>query len=226
MSNRSLHDEVVGRIRDMIIEGEILAGAHVPERIICEKLGISRTPLREAYKVLAAEGVLTLLPNRGAVVTQLTQQDVDDILRMIGLIEGTAAERACGLISAAEIHAIEDLHNQMIEYFEQRAISDYFKINQRIHAAIVAAAQSPQMQLTHSALSKRVQRYRFAGNAESARWSRAVREHEQILITLKDRDGALLNAMLQAHLRNGWKIVRERNRDELAEANGEIRLVS
>lgn len=226
MRNRSLHDEVVGRIRDMIVEGEILAGAHVPERIICEKLGISRTPLREAYKVLAAEGLLTLLPNRGAVVTQLTLGDVEDILEMIGLIEGLAAERACARITQPEIDVIAALHVRMTGHYQRRELSEYFKVNQAIHDAIVAAADSPQMLHTHRALAVRVQRYRFAGNAESSRWARAVREHDQILATLKDRDGTLLNAVLQAHLRNGWKIVRERNRDELAPSIGDLRAVS
>ncbi len=212
----SLHEEVVGRIRDMIVEGELLAGSHVTERAICEKLGISRTPLREAYKVLAAEGLLTLLPNRGVVVSRLTQQDVEDILEMIALLEGMAVDRLCARASEDEIAAIERLHGEMVEHFRRGERLEYFKANQAVHEAIVAAARSPQLAKVHRGLGARVRRFRFAGNVDPARWERAVREHEQILLAIKDRDAHLLQALIRTHLRNGWKIVRRQNRDELA----------
>jgi DNA-binding GntR family transcriptional regulator len=214
-SRHPIHEEVVGCIRDMIVEGELLAGTHVPERTICEKLGISRTPLREAYKVLASEGLLTLLPNRGAVVTRLSMQDVEDILGMLGVLEGLAAERACARITDAEIEDIEALHRRMVGHYERGELSDYFKSNQAVHDAIVAAAGSLPLLQTHRGLAARVRRFRFAGNVETNRWERAVREHEAILMALKDRDTQVLTAMLRAHLRNGWRIVRQRNRDEL-----------
>lgn len=219
---RSLHDEVVERVRDMIVEGEILAGSHVPERIICEKLGISRTPLREAYKVLASEGLLTLLPNRGAVVTRLSAQDVEDILEMIAVIEGLAAERACLRASDSEIDVISDLHQRMVAYYSRGELSEYFKANQTIHEALVAAAGSPQILNTHRNLTSRIRRFRFAGNVVADRWERAVREHEAILMALQDRDASLLRELLRAHLRNGWKVVRQRNRSEFIDPDDQL----
>ncbi|MBT3307663.1 MAG: GntR family transcriptional regulator, partial [Alphaproteobacteria bacterium] len=91
----SLHDGVVDAVRTMIFDGELIGGQRVPEKLICETLSISRTPLREALKVLASEGLLVLLPNRGARISRLTTADVDDMFPVMGALEALAGELAC-----------------------------------------------------------------------------------------------------------------------------------
>src|SRR5579859_6019449 len=109
----SLHDEILSRLRDHIVEGNIPDGGRVPERQLCEMLGISRTPLREALKVLAAEGLIELLPNRGARVRQLSERDLAELFDVMGGLEALAGRLACETISDAEIAEIERLHYEM-----------------------------------------------------------------------------------------------------------------
>src|SRR5919202_3288251 len=98
----SLHERLVGALRDLIIEGELEAGARVPERLLCERFGVSRTPLREALKALASEGLVELLPNRGARVTRLTPEDVEDMFQVMGALEALSGTLACGRITEPE----------------------------------------------------------------------------------------------------------------------------
>jgi len=105
----SLHGEILLRLRDYVVEGSIPDGARVPERQLCEMFGISRTPLREALKVLAAEGLIELLPNRGARVRQLSQRDLEELFDVMAGLESLAGRLACEPITDDEIVAIKQL---------------------------------------------------------------------------------------------------------------------
>lgn len=215
LAGNSLHDFVVAEVRDMIVEGELAGGSHVPERAICERLKISRTPLREAYKVLASEGLLTLERNRGAIVTRLSLQDVEDAMEVLAALEALAAEHLCARISEAKIQEISDIHHKMVAHYQAGERLDYFKANQMIHQAIVDNAGNQTLAQTHRQIGNKLRRFRFAGNQEPSRWDRAVREHEHILQCIQDKDGSLLAQLLRRHIRNGWEVVKDRFRDEL-----------
>src|ERR1700745_4446213 len=126
----SLHDEILTRLRDHIVEGNIPDGSRVPERQLCEMLKISRTPLREALKVLASEGVVELLPNRGARVRQLSEQDIAELFDIMGGLEGLAGRLACENITDSEIAEIERLHYEMYGFYLHRDMHNYFHVNQ------------------------------------------------------------------------------------------------
>ena len=140
--DQSLHDEILTRLRDHIVEGNLPDGSRVPERQLCEMLGISRTPLREALKVLAAEGLVELLPNRGARVRQLSEQDLAELFDIMGGLEGLAGRLACENISDAEIAEIERLHYEMYGFYLHRDMHGYFRVNQLIHQKIVEASRN------------------------------------------------------------------------------------
>src|SRR5580693_1274118 len=135
----SLHDEILTRLRDHIVEGNLADGERVPERELCEMLGISRTPLREALKVLAAEGLLDLLPNRGARVRALSTRDLTELFDVMGGLEALAGRLACENITEEEIDEIERLHYEMYGCYLRRDLHGYFQFNQSIHQKIVAA---------------------------------------------------------------------------------------
>src|SRR5689334_25334421 len=115
-----LHEEVVARVRTMLLEGEITPGARIPERELCEQLKISRTPLREALKVLAAEGLVLLLPNRGSRAAKLTQKDVSELFEVCEALEAAAGELACPRITDQQIAEIAALQADMIEHYRAR----------------------------------------------------------------------------------------------------------
>ena len=200
----SLHDETLSRLRDHIVEGNIPDGGRVPERQLCEMLGISRTPLREALKVLAAEGLVELLPNRGARVRQLSEHALAELFDVMGGLEALAGRLACEHITDAEIAEIERLHYEMYGYYLHCDMHGYFRINQLIHQKIVEASRNATLQGAYASFAGRIRRIRYSANfaRKRERWGEAMREHETILEALRRRAGSELSDLLFIHLRN------------------------
>ncbi|MDT4740678.1 GntR family transcriptional regulator [Bradyrhizobium sp. WYCCWR 12699] len=200
----SLHGEILLRLRDYVVEGNIPEGARVPERQLCEMLGISRTPLREALKVLAAEGLIELLPNRGARVRQLSQRDIEELFDVMAGLESLAGRLACEAITDAEIVAVEQLHYEMYGHYLHRDMHGYFQTNQRIHESIVAAARNETLKTAYANFAGRIRRVRYSANfaRKRQRWAEAMREHEAILDALRRRAASELSDILFQHLRN------------------------
>jgi DNA-binding GntR family transcriptional regulator len=167
-------------------------------------LKVSRTPLREALKVLAAEGLVDLLPNRGARVRPLNADDISELFDLMGGLEGLAGRLACERISAEGIAKIEQLHHDMYGFYMRQDMQGYFRVNQLIHRAIVEAAANAALLSTYESLAGRIRRVRFSANfaRKRERWSEAMREHETILDALRRRAASELNDILFQHLRN------------------------
>ncbi|WP_395691184.1 GntR family transcriptional regulator [Piscinibacter sp.] len=195
-----LHQEVAVRLRQRIVEGQLAPGAKLNERELAQALNVSRTPLREAIKMLAAEGLVELLPNRGAVVAQMSEQDVIDTFEVIAGLEGQSGELAAQRISEAELAEIRALHFEMMAAWTRRDLSAYYAINARIHGAINSAARNPVLAATYAQVNARLQALRFRSNFDEAKWKRAVKEHERMVELLAARDAAGLRALLIAHL--------------------------
>ncbi len=208
IERQSLHEAVTGRIRDMIVEGAYPPGSRLPERVLCETLGISRTPLREALKVLASEGLLEIAPNRGARVAGLTADDVDELFPVMGALEALAGELACARITETELAEIRALHYQMVLHHARGERPDYFGLNQKIHENIQEAARNPTLTAAYNNLSGRIRRARYTANISADRWAQAVAEHEEMLEALADRDGSRLAEILKRHLHNKCETVK------------------
>ncbi len=195
-----LHQEVAVRLRQRIVEGQLAPGAKLNERELAQALNVSRTPLREAIKMLAAEGLVELLPNRGAVVAQMSEQDVIDTFEVIAGLEGQSGELAAQRISEAELAEIRALHFEMMAAWTRRDLPTYYRINAQIHTLINAAARNPVLAQTWRNVNARLQALRFRSNFDEAKWKRAVKEHERMVELLAARDAAGLRALLIAHL--------------------------
>ena len=209
IARASLHDQLVARLRDMIVEGELTPGERVPERVLCTRFGVSRTPLREALKVLASEGLLDLLPNRGATVSRLTVDDLDEMFPVMGALEALAGELACDRVTDEEIAEIRALHYQMVLHHARRELAPYFRLNQAIHERILNAAHNETLARMYRGLAGRVRRARYLANMSASRWAHAVEEHEAILDALARRDGQRLSHILKQHLKNKCETVKE-----------------
>jgi DNA-binding GntR family transcriptional regulator len=197
-----LHEEVVGRIRAILLDGEIPPGARIPERDLCDRLQISRTPLREALKVLAAEGLVQLLPNRGSRAAKLTDKDMRDLFEVCQGLEALAGELACERISDSEIAEIAAAHAAMVQHHREDDLIKYYRCNRVIHEAIVAAAGNPVLTGLYTSVTARIRRARYVTPMTTQRWALAVQEHEAILNALQRRDGPGLSHILRAHLRH------------------------
>lgn len=200
MSHLALHEQVSARLRTMLVEGRIAPGAKLNERELSEQLQVSRTPLREAIKLLAAEGLVDLLPNRGAVAVKLTEADVMHSFELLAELEGLSGALAAERIAEAEIAELRALHFEMMACHARRDLSGYYRLNARIHSAINEAAGNPVLAQTYRAINARVQSLRFRTNQDEAKWARALAEHQQMIEALAARDGARLREVLIQHV--------------------------
>jgi DNA-binding GntR family transcriptional regulator len=204
----SLHADLVGQLRDFLVEGHLAPGGRVPERELCERFSVSRTPLREALKVLAAEGLIELLPNRGARVRQFSEADIRHLFEVIAGLDFAAGRLACARISDADIAAIEALHLEMYTYYLRRELHDYFRVNQQIHQAIVNAAGNPVLSANYANLNAVLRRLRYSANlVRRDRLSDAMREHEQMVDALRRRAGEELSLIMFEHMRRKCEAV-------------------
>src|SRR5436190_519581 len=202
ISRAALHEQVADRLRSMLIEGRIAPGAKLNERELCEQLRVSRTPLREAIKLLAAEGLVDLLPNRGAVAVKLTEADVVNTFELLAGLEGMSGELAAQRITDAELAELRALHYEMLACHARNDLSGYYRLNAQIHTAINQAARNPVLCKTYQGINARVQSLRFRTNQDGAKWKQAVKEHERMVEALDARDAAAMRAVLIEHLQH------------------------
>ena len=213
----SLHADLVSRLRDFIVEGHLTAGVRVPERELCERFNVSRTPLREALKVLAAEGLIELLPNRGARVRQFSEADIRNLFQVISGLDFVAGRMVCSRITDEEIAEIERLHLEMYTHYLRHELADYFRLNQQIHQAIVEAAGNPVLSANYANLNAVVRRLRYCANlVRRDRLGDAMREHERIVDALRRRAGEELGMLMFEHMQRKADAVCEYLAEQIA----------
>jgi DNA-binding GntR family transcriptional regulator len=214
----ALHEQVAQRLRQMLVEGGIPPGAKLNERELAELLQVSRTPLREAIKMLAAEGLVELVPNRGAIALALGEADVLNTFEVMAGLEAQSGELAAERITDAELAEIQAMHFEMLAAYTRQDLSAYYSINNRIHRAINAAAKNPVLSAVYEQVNARLQALRFRSNQDGEKWKRAVKEHETMIEALAARDPAAMRAVLLTHLRNKRDVVLEQLRDSAQQA--------
>ena len=205
----TLHEVVVSRLRDMIIEGQLPAGNRIHEGELCQHLGISRTPLREALKVLAMEGLVDLTPGRGATVRRLTAKDIQDMLSVLSALERLAGTLTCQQATDEDIQEIRRLHDEMLSFYAAGDSLPYFKRNQQIHTRLIELSGNESLAFVHDLLQTRLKRIRYIGDRKPDTWSAAVADHEEIIAALEARDGEKLSAVLVEHLSSTWERVKD-----------------
>jgi len=196
-------------LHTMLVGGELHPGDKINERALCDRFGVSRTPLREALKVLASEGLVILAPNRGARVAQITRQEVDELFPILGALEALAGELACIKITDAEIDAIRSMHEAMLRHYERGEAPEYLKLNRAIHDAIFSAAHNSELTQLYHSLLVRTHSVRFIARKSPARWKEAVDDHIHIMAALTARHGNLLGTLLKDHLKHKAEMVHE-----------------
>ena len=207
ITRRPLHEEATDCLRDLIVQGRLAPGTRLNERLLTAQLGVSRTPLREAFKVLATEGMVDLLPNRGAIVSQMDPVRLSETLGVMGALEALAGELACLNATESQINEIRALHYEMLAYHARGDLAGYFKFNQAIHLKIVKYSGNAVLFNTYRQMNGNVRRARYMANLSKERWDAAVREHEEILAALAARDVKRIKALLADHLAHKQKSV-------------------
>jgi DNA-binding GntR family transcriptional regulator len=204
----TLHDQIVSRVRDLILQGTLVPGSRIVEGTLGRELGVSRTPLREALKTLAGEGLIDFAPGRGAVVHAISARQAQDILEVLTGLEAVAGRHAAVRATDAEISELRRMHNEMVACFDRRDRLAYYKINFEIHARIGELSHNPELIALHRQYSARVKRLRFSGSATVEKWQAAIAEHEAMIVALEARDANALADVLRDHMRLIWERLR------------------
>lgn len=211
----SLHDEVAARLRERIFSGGLLPGSFLDESALAEQMNISRTPLREALKVLTAEGLVRHEPRRGCFVNQVTEQDLDDIFPVLTMLEGRCAFEAAQHASDADLQALEALHERLARHANARRITDYYAANYAIHEAIITLAGNRWLAQVIGDLRKIVKLARLQQLHAPGRLEESLAEHQAVFAALKARDAAAADAAMRVHLERQREALRALARNRL-----------
>jgi DNA-binding GntR family transcriptional regulator len=192
--------QVASTLREQIFSGELAAGVFLDESGLCEKLSISRTPLREALKVLAFEGLVRHEPRQGCFVNQVTEKDLDDIFPVIAMLEGRCAFEAAKNATDADLAALDILHQRLVGHAEAKRIADYYHVNYAIHEAIITLANNRWLAQVIGDLRKILKLARLQQLHAPGRLEQSLNEHLQIFEALKARDAEGAETAMRTHL--------------------------
>jgi DNA-binding GntR family transcriptional regulator len=209
MPRTALHEQAADRLRTLIVRGELRPGQPLGEADLSDALGISRTPLREALKQLAIEGLVELRLNRSAMVAPFRREELIELFEAVAGIERCAAELAAMRMEPRDVERLEALQDKIELHHGRGELRDYFETNQQIHSAIVEFARNAVLKSTHDVLLARAERARFFALSILGRWDESVREHQEILTALKGGDASRAGQLLGHHVRRTGEIVAE-----------------
>ena len=210
----SLHDEVAAKLRERIFAGELAPGSFIDEPTLCSELEISRTPLREALKVLTAEGLLRHEPRRGCFVSQITERDLDEIFPVIALLEGRCAFEAANNATDADLAALDQLHERLQRSARAKRINEYYETNFAIHEAIILLANNRWLAQVIGDLRKIVKLARLQQLHAPGRLEQSLSEHMAVYAALKAHDAEGAEAAMRTHLTRQRVALRELARNQ------------
>ncbi|MEO7392810.1 MAG: GntR family transcriptional regulator [Ramlibacter sp.] len=201
LSPRALYQEVAELLRQRIFSRQLEPGAWIDELKIAEECGISRTPLREALKVLAAEGLVTMKVRRGAYVTEVSEKDLSDVYHLLSLLESDAAGVVTERASDAQIAELQGLHKQLEAAVNNR--DKFFAINERFHMRLLAIAGNRWRDQMVADLRKVMKLNRHNSLLKSGRVEESLKEHRAIMTALARRDATAAVRRMQEHFSKG-----------------------
>ncbi|MEO0829898.1 MAG: GntR family transcriptional regulator [Pseudomonadota bacterium] len=197
------------QLRELIVRGELQPGQHVVERKLCAELNVSRTPMREALKLLRQDGLVEIFRNRGARVTPYTAEDAANLFEVISGLESQAAARAAKRITEAELSDLLHQHDEMARHHANKDLDGYFAINSAIHDEVVRIADNPVLSASRSRLMMLAHRGRYMAIFNHDRWDQSVAEHEALMTALETRNAEAARDVWEKHLLNTGLSVRD-----------------
>jgi len=203
LNPRPLYEEVAERLRTSIFSHEFAPGDWVDEQALAIQYGISRTPMREAIKVLASEGLITMKMRRGAYVTEVSKSDLSQIFTVLALLEGQACREVAKIATEKELDDLDSLHLKLERSAADRDLDLFFAINQQFHDKIQEICANPWMQRVILDLRKVLKLQRRDSLCKRGRLESSLLEHRKILSALLARDADLAEKLMKEHLLQG-----------------------
>lgn len=217
----SLHEEVASRLRSMIFERRLEPGQWIDEQALAREWAISRTPVREALKVLVAEGLVTLLPRRGCVVAEVSEEDAAQLFPVMALLEGRCAREAALQASEAERGELLRLHDELERHAEARDLEAYYRANHRFHCLVQSAAHNPWLARSTDQLRVFMRLLRGRQLKRPGRIEASIAEHRALIEALVRRDGEAAERVMHAHLMAQLAALQALRAGERAAAQGD-----
>ena len=220
MSDATLPDKIAHRLRRDILTGKLPPGAPIKERDNAAEMGVSRTPMREAIRILSKEGLVSLRPARSPVVAQPPMKEVIDAVQVLTALELLSGELACRNATEEQIDGIASLQEHMAEAYDRVDTLDLFDIDMGFHQAIALASNNQSLAETHGAYLRRLWRVRYLSASQKKSRERVLRQHLGIVEGLRARDPDRVRQEIQSHLEHLELNIRRRMTEESAAGNG------
>jgi len=203
----TLRESILETIRDAIISGSLKPGEKVAEPELAERFGISRTPIREAFRQLESEGYLTVVPRKGAVVVTFSQRDVEEFYAIKSILEGYAARKACEKLTPREIDKLQSINDKLRVLADEGDVRHFFKVHDNFHELFVRAADNDKLTEMILNLVGRFQRLRIASLSLSGRMAFSVQEHQKIIDAFRNGDAGLAENLVRSNAEYGGKVL-------------------
>lgn len=197
---RPLHQEASDRIREMIRKGVLETGQRIVENELCVELGISRTPVREALRSLSAEGLIRLVPNKGAYVSQPSAQEIRELFYVMAILEGACARIAATKLTDQDLAKVEAVHRDLEAGYARRDQEAYIRANNAYHTLIQEMAQNQTLNQVINGLRQKIFLHRYRQLYVKDRFDCSIREHRDLLEAFRGRDADAAEALMKRHL--------------------------
>jgi DNA-binding GntR family transcriptional regulator len=211
IAQTALYQEVAERLRQRIFAHQLAPGARIDEQALAIDYGISRTPLREALKVLAAEGLVTLRPRRGCFVTEISEQDLDEIFPLMAMLEGRCAFEATTRAQPEDLARLDALHAELQRFAEGNEIEHFFEVNQAFHYQIQEMSGNRRLRQVIQDLRKVLKLTRLFSLSIDGRVQQSLAEHAIILAAIKAGEAAGAQVAMHDHILSGRQALARSN---------------
>jgi DNA-binding GntR family transcriptional regulator len=211
---KPLHQEVAQRIRDMIRKGLLQKGDRIVEKELCEAMGTSRTPLREALRLLSSEGLIELVPHKGAYVAQPSMREIREMFEVMSILEGTCARKVAEKMTDADFRKLEKLHEKLEKYFREKNNEKYLEVNHKYHSLLQEMTGSKVLNDVINSLRQKILLYRYRQLYQPDRFRASMNEHRVLLDAFRRRDPAAAESAMRTHLINQCEALKSVYEDE------------
>lgn len=199
----TLRERILETIRDAIMSGSLKPGEKVAEPDLAERFGISRTPIREAFRQLESEGYLTVIPRKGAVVASFSSRDVEEFYAIKSILEGYAARKACEKLTPRELDKLSAINDKLRHLADDGDIKHFFKVHNDFHELFIKSANNEKLHDMINSLVKKFQRLRVASLSKPGRMHVSVDEHDKIIEAFRNKDAILAEKLVRKNAEYG-----------------------
>lgn len=217
--HQTLREKILETIRDAILKGSLKPGERVSEPELAERFGISRTPIREAFRQLESEGYLEVIPRKGAVVASLSERDIEEFYAIKIILEGFAARMAADNLTAKDIERLETINERLQQIAKEGDVKNFFRVHNEFHEVFIKAAGNEKLYEMVSQLVMRFKRLRLASLSQPGRMEISVEEHRNMIQAFRNHDGERADSIVRHAATIGAGVLIQSMAQEDADAN-------